>query len=351
MVAQRLLITGSAGYIGGTVLAQLLKSTFSNVQALSVSALVRHQDQADLLAQKGVIPILFESLDETDVLRKLASEHDAVIHVVDGLHHGSAEAFIQGLSERKKTTGKAGIYIHTSGASNVAEFPISKQYRGTHVFSDKEDILSYEKSRDIEEPYINRTIDLMVAERGKGLGVETYSISPPLVFVGGLTYFKTLSGGQLPMLMRSALANGHAQYVGEGAGRWSHVHVQDLAALYEVILAKALSGEIPSNDRRIFFAETGSSSFLQTAKAIGKAGFALGALASAEPVSTSLEKVAQEIFHGQAQWAEIVIASEALVSAELSRECGWKPIKSEKDWEATFEEEFRLVIDVVAHQG
>lgn len=99
---------------GGTVLAQLLKSTFSNVQALSVSALVRHQDQADLLAQKGVIPILFESLDETDVLRKLASEHDAVIHVVDGLHHGSAEAFIQGLSERKKTTGKAGIYIHAS---------------------------------------------------------------------------------------------------------------------------------------------------------------------------------------------------------------------------------------------
>ncbi|KAG7042493.1 NAD dependent epimerase/dehydratase [Colletotrichum scovillei] len=320
MVAQRLLITGSAGYIGGTVLAQLLKSTFSNVQALSVSALVRHQDQADLLAQKGVIPILFESLDETDVLRKLASEHDAVIHV-------------------------------TSGASNVAEFPISKQYRGTHVFSDKEDILSYEKSRDIEEPYINRTIDLMVAERGKGLGVETYSISPPLVFGLGTGYFKTLSGGQLPMLMRSALANGHAQYVGEGAGRWSHVHVQDLAALYEVILAKALSGEIPSNDRRIFFAETGSSSFLQTAKAIGKAGFALGALASAEPVSTSLEKVAQEIFHGQAQWAEIVIASEALVSAELSRECGWKPIKSEKDWEATFEEEFRLVIDVVAHQG
>ncbi|KXH43254.1 NAD dependent epimerase/dehydratase [Colletotrichum nymphaeae SA-01] len=340
MVAQRLLITGSAGYIGGTVLVQLLKSTFSNVQALSVSALVRHQDQADLLAQKGVIPILFESLDETDLLRKLASEHDAVIHVVDGLHHGSAEAFIQ-VSKNHKT----------SGASNVAEFPISKQYRGTHVFSDKEDILSYEKSRDIEEPYINRTIDLMVAERGRRLGVETYSISPPLVFGLGTGYFKTLSAGQLPMLMRSALANGHAQYVGEGAGRWSHVHVQDLAALYEVILAKALSEEIPSDDRRIFFAETGSSSFLQTAKAIGKAGFALGALASAEPVSTSLEKVAQEIFHGQAQWAEIVIASEALVSAELSRECGWKPIKSEKDWEATFEEEFRLVIDAAAHQG
>ncbi|WQF90257.1 hypothetical protein CDEST_15271 [Colletotrichum destructivum] len=62
-------------------------------------------------------------------------------------------------------------------------------------------------------------------------------------------------------------------------GKWSHVHVQGLATLYEVILAKALSGEICSEDRRIFYAGTGSDNFLTTAKAIGKAGFDLGALA------------------------------------------------------------------------
>ncbi|KAJ3541561.1 hypothetical protein NM208_g4554 [Fusarium decemcellulare] len=349
MTAQRLLITGGTGYIGGAVLAQLLKSKFSEVKVLSLSALVRHQSQADVLAEKGVKPILFKSLDETAFLRQTATEHDIVIHVVDGLHRASAEAFIQGLSERKKT-GKSGIYIHTSGASNVAEFPISNKYSGTRVFSDKEDILSYEKARDAEEPYVNRSVDLMVAESGKRLGVNTYSISPPLVFGLGTGFFKTLSAGQLPMLMHSALANGHAPYVGEGAGRWSHVHVQDLAALYEVVLAKALSGNLSSEGRRIFFAETGSSSFLEVAKAIGKAGLELGVLASDEPVSVPLEKIAEEIFHGQIQWAEMVLASEALVSAELSREIGWTPVKTETDWEATFLDEFRLVIEAATQK-
>ncbi|KAH7208539.1 hypothetical protein DER44DRAFT_720344 [Fusarium oxysporum] len=343
MTAQKLLLTGGAGYIGGTVLAQLLKSSFPEIKSLSISALVRHQSQADVLAKKGVNSILFKNLDETTFLQQTAAEHDVVIHVVDGFHGASAEAFIRGLRERKESTGRPGIYIHTSGASNIADFPISKQYRGTRVFSDKEDILSYEKSRNAEEPYANRSVDLLVAESGERLGVDIYSVSPPLVFGIGAGFFKKLSAGQLPMLMHSALGSGHAQYVGEGAGRWSHVHVQDLAALYEVILAKALIGGI-SRDRRIFFAETGHSSFLDVAKSIGKVGHELGVLKSAEPASVSLEQIAREVFHGQVQWAEMVLASESLVSADLSREIGWKPVKTENDWEATFLHEFKLVI-------
>ncbi|VUC25689.1 unnamed protein product [Clonostachys rosea] len=344
MTAQKLLLTGGTGYIGGSILAQLLKSSFPQIESLSVSALVRHQSQADLLAGKGVNSILFHSLDETTFLQQTAAEHDVVIHVVDGFHGASAEALIRGLSERMKKTRKAAIYIHTSGASNVAEFPISNQYRGTRVFSDKEDIRSYEKSRNAEEEYANRSVDLLAAEFGERLGVDVYCVSPPLVFGIGTGFFKALSAGQLPMLMHSALASGRAQYVGEGSGRWSHVHVQDLAALYEVILAKALIGEI-SRDRRIFFAETGRSSFLDVAKSIGKVGKELGVLESAEPASVSLEQIAREVFHGKVQWAEMVLASESLVSADLAREIGWKPVKTESDWEATFLHEFELVIE------
>lgn len=95
-------------------MARLLKSSFPEIKSLSISALVRHQSQADVLAEKGVNSILFKNLDETVFLQQTAAEHDVVIHVVDGFHGASAEAFIRGLSERKERTGKPGIYIHVS---------------------------------------------------------------------------------------------------------------------------------------------------------------------------------------------------------------------------------------------
>lgn len=108
------------------------------------------------------------------------------------------------------------------------------------------------------------------------------------------------------MLMRLSLTNGESLYVGEGAGRWSHVHVEDLAALYETVLARAITGKISSQDRAIFFAETGSSSFAEVADNIGRAGSKLGALKTAKASSMSLKSIARDQFHGDMNWAEIV---------------------------------------------
>ncbi|KAE9580179.1 hypotheticall protein [Colletotrichum fructicola] len=343
MPSQKLLITGATGYIGGTVLTQLLNSTVPGIISLSFSALIRHQSQADILAEKGIQSIIFNGLDDTEIIRQAAADHDVIIHIANSFHKASAEAMLQGLHDRKAKTGKTGIFIHTSGTSNVADFPITKKYRGTRVFDDKEDIFSYEKSLDLQEPYQNRSVDIFVAETGKRLGVDTYSIWPPLVFGIGTGFFRTLSNGQLPMLMRLALANGESRYIGEGAGRWSYVHVEDLAALYETVVASAIAGKISPHDRAIFFAEIGSSSFAEIADNIGRAGLKLGALKTTKVSSISLESIARDQFHGDMNWAEIVFGSESLVAANLSREIGWRPKKTAVDWEATFIDEFRLV--------
>ncbi|CAI0651163.1 unnamed protein product [Colletotrichum noveboracense] len=285
MPSQKLLITGATGYIGGTVLTQLLNSTVPGINSLSFSALIRHQSQADILAEKGIQSIMFNGLDDTAIIRQAAADHDVIVHIANSFHKASAEAMLQGLHDRKAKTGKTGIFIHTSGTSNVADFPITKKYRGTRVFADKEDILSYEKSLDLQEPYQNRSVDIFVAETGKRLGVDTYSIWPPLVFGIGTGFFRTLSNGQLPMLMRLALVNGESR----------------------------------------------------------RAGLKLGALKTAKASSMSLESIARDQFHGDMNWAEIVFGSESLVAANLSREIGWKPKKTAVDWEATFIDEFRLV--------
>jgi hypothetical protein len=91
-----------------------LQSTDANIKASSISALVRKQDQADLLKQKGVNAILFSGLDDTKVVRDVASKHDIVINCASAFQSGAAEALIQGLADRKKETGKKTHLIHVS---------------------------------------------------------------------------------------------------------------------------------------------------------------------------------------------------------------------------------------------
>lgn len=95
-----------------------------------ISGLVRGQEQAKLLEQKGIKPVLFDDLDASDQLQEIASHFDGkasrsrvkkllrlkipsvVVHTASGFHEGSARALILGLSKKKKDTQKDTHYIH-----------------------------------------------------------------------------------------------------------------------------------------------------------------------------------------------------------------------------------------------
>lgn len=96
------------------MLTQLLSSKDPNIKELILTAVVRRQDQADVLSKTGVRTELFKSLDDTEHLRRLASEHDIVFHCATGLHTASAEALVLGLGDSMKKTGRQTFYIHVS---------------------------------------------------------------------------------------------------------------------------------------------------------------------------------------------------------------------------------------------
>lgn len=56
--------------------------------------------------------ILFGGLDDTDAVRKVAAEHDVVINTADARHSKAADAIINGLADRQKSTGKATHLVH-----------------------------------------------------------------------------------------------------------------------------------------------------------------------------------------------------------------------------------------------
>ena len=112
------------------MLTTLTDSKNKSVINYQISGLVRGQEQAKLLEQKGIKPVLFDDLDASDQLQEIASHFDrkkpsssvdrfvrlkvpsVVVHTASGFHEGSARALILGLSKRKEETQKDTHYIH-----------------------------------------------------------------------------------------------------------------------------------------------------------------------------------------------------------------------------------------------
>lgn len=112
LIEAKIITNRSADGRGGSVLAQLVSSTDPNIKDIQITAVVRRQDQADLLAKHGINAVLFNGLDDTAQLRRLASEYDIVLHCATGLHTASAEALILGLGDSMRKTGQQAYYVH-----------------------------------------------------------------------------------------------------------------------------------------------------------------------------------------------------------------------------------------------
>jgi nucleoside-diphosphate-sugar epimerase len=110
--------------------------------------------------------------------------------------------------------------------------------------------------------------------------------------------------------IKAALGAGYAVYVDDGTAEWDRTHIEDLAALYEVIITKLLAGEdIPSGERGIYFAATGQHTWRQFSEATARAGYELGALQNPKTVSVSIDEFASKWTGGNKQLAELGFAS------------------------------------------
>ncbi|KAI9146905.1 hypothetical protein HJFPF1_13476 [Paramyrothecium foliicola] len=343
MTNTKLLLTGATGFVGGTVLARLLASSSSEIRELQISVLVRKQEHADAYASKGLSPILFRDLNDTEALRRAAGEHDIIIHTADSTNPRAVEAFVLGLSDRAKKTSKVGQFLHLSGTSSLGDFPVTKQLINTREFTDTEDIYSYMKYRESIHSYTQRATDIKAVESGEDLGVKTYVVKAPRIYGRGTGLFNQKSA-HIPWLIAGAVALGQAEYVGDGAAVWDDVHVADLADLFEIILVKILRAEELSSGRKgVYFAATLRHSWRQLAESIAKAGFDLGQLTTLEPTQISLEEAAKKYTGGDLLTAEVGLASQSLTIAKLAADLGWSSKMGEQDFQKAVVDDFSLL--------
>ncbi|KAH6686405.1 NAD dependent epimerase/dehydratase family protein [Plectosphaerella plurivora] len=345
----KILLTGASGFIGGSILTNLLESSDAAIKNAQITCLLRGADRAEKLTSTygdRVKVAIYEGLDDLDTTIAVAAEHDVVINTTMGFHASSSEALVKGLAKRKASTGRDVWMIHTSGTSNLGDRPITNPDAPVRIFDDAvDDVYSHEKALDAASPYPQRTNELGVVDAGLALDVKTLVILSPMIYGEGRGLFNTRSIQLFPH--RAALKVKQATVVEEGKNIYGHVHIDDLADLYRLAVLDIFENQgqnLPSGKQGIIFSANGEHTTLRQAELIAAAGHEFGLIPKEvkhlnlqETADTVLPHLsyftAEQIKVAGPQIAEGILAANGRTVASVARRLGWKPTKGEDAWE------------------
>ena len=202
----RVALTGATGFIGSHILTEL------QGHGHEVTALVRDDAQANLVAERGATPVVVDLYDRPAVVRVLGAI-DGAIHTASPGDATSADldsAVVDAAIEAFAGSGKP--YIHISGA---------------WVYGDN---LSIDEHSPFNAPALvawKEAVDSRVLSVGDMRGV---------VIVSSLAYGD--GGGGIPGLLLNSPRDddGNLIMLGTGQQHWSTVHVSDLADSFRRVL-------------------------------------------------------------------------------------------------------------------
>jgi nucleoside-diphosphate-sugar epimerase len=199
-------LTGATGFIGSHILAEL------QAHGHAVTALVRDDEQAGIVAERGATPAVVDLYDRTTVLDLLKAT-DGAIHTASPGDETSANldsAVVDAAIEAFTGTGKP--YLHVSGQWIYGD--------NVHISEDSPRKASALVSW--KEPIERRVLD---ANGMRGV-----------VIVSGLAYGD--GGGAIPGLVLGSPRDdaGNLIMLGTGRQHWSTVHVADLADFFRRVL-------------------------------------------------------------------------------------------------------------------
>lgn len=176
----RLLLVGVTGYVGGTVLSQLLSSTKSSTRSLRIDLLVRRKHLAQLLRSgygERINIIFWTGLDDTDFIEETAAQYDIIVNAGTGFNTEGAKAFVDGLAHRAKNGRAMPWMLHISGCSNLID-PSQKPFEWDDG-RDGQAIFDHMKSLDAKDPYPQRTAEITVLGTAVERGVQAVSLQAP----------------------------------------------------------------------------------------------------------------------------------------------------------------------------
>lgn len=304
------------GFIGSEILHLL------TTEGYKVTTLVRSESSAKTLSEHfgSNLTTVHGTLSDSDTITKHAAEADIVIHTATADDLPSVEAVLAGIKRRAASSKTAPIYIHTSGASVLAD-ESGSEYASDKVYDDTDPA----SINALPDTAPHREIDLAILRARKELGEKGNKllvVMPPIIDGVGSHGGGRLSI-QVPTLIRFALKNGYAGYAGKGLARWPYVHVRDLARGYLTILHYAegdAEKDLAANP--YFFIESGEEvAWKDVSEIIGKGLHRRGKLENPEAKTIPEDKYS-DLFGDHTL---PVVGTNSRNKAVRLRKLGWEP--------------------------
>jgi nucleoside-diphosphate-sugar epimerase len=273
-------LTGAAGYIGSHILNEL------HEHGHEVTALVRDDAQAEVVAAHGAVPAVADLSDQPAVA-KLLADADGAVHTASPGDDTSADldsAVADAAIDAFAGTGKA--YLHISGLWIYGSNPSITEESPFHAPA----LVSW------REPIERRVLG---ANDMRGV-----------VIVSGSAYGD--GGGGIPGVLLGSPrdSDGNLIMVGTGRQHWLTVHVADLADFFRRVL------EDGSARGRYVVADGSNATVAELTEAAAVAVGAPGAVAGSDDEARARL--------GDA-FAEVLLLDQGTVAARARSELGWGP--------------------------
>lgn len=305
----KLLYFGATGYLGGEILNNIL----SNSSDLSITLLTRKP--VEINGRGHSINYITGDINDYNVVKSLSSQHDVVVNAANGNLLNLVKGVLDGLSE---SLNLRPIYIQTSGAAVVMD-----DARGMHstdrVYSDEDSATL----NNLPASQPRRQIDPLIASYGDH--INTHIVLPTTVYGSPTNTWANQHSIQIPQIVNASIARKQAGVIGLGANSWGNVHVSDVAALYTLILYRAIEGTLQSNSKgSYFFVNADEHTLMDVSATIAES---LQNRSIGDGITSSfVEQEMQEYFSGS-----YFNGTNVRTFSKRARALGWKPKYVRKD--------------------
>ncbi|EKG13258.1 NAD dependent epimerase/dehydratase family protein [Macrophomina phaseolina MS6] len=156
---------------------------------------------------------------------------------------------------------------------------------------------------------------------------------------------------QIPTYVRATLERGRAVVMREGKGTNGYVHVEDLAALYEIVVVEVLerSGEaLPTGKRGIIFCGSGQFTWSEVAERVADACLEAGKITDTRVEDVGLTEgtriLSSYLEMADEAMVEVGLAGSSRTVATVAKRLGWKPMRGEEAWRQGFKDDVKAVL-------
>ncbi|KAF2482541.1 hypothetical protein BDY17DRAFT_298706 [Neohortaea acidophila] len=346
MTHSKILVTGAAGYVGGSVLSYLKTLESSSIDAGSVIGAVRSEEQVDALTAARFNVQQVNLSDEQAVAELvLRNEIDVVVHCASGLDRDLVVNLIHALGKRREASGKATYFIHTSGGSAFSE--VGGWSNGPT--SDTDQIFDLEKALADSMPL--RKVDVAVTEEAKSAGVTSYIVVPPMVYGRGLGLWNKLSVC-MPLTVRASLSR-RAVYTFPQDSVMPAVHVSDLMALYARLLEKIVQNDAPAGgENGYYFAVAHKIHWWPTLDRMAAALHSRGLVQQRSTQMWPNDEEAAEAYGLPGLFVQMIFNSRTEIRSGKAGALGWEPTWTQEDqFLQIIDDEVRDVLELDTGKG